>query len=188
MTATMSQAEFLKFMMAEHEASERQRTPVRAVLEFTRATVSGRRLPESGVGEEEREHIRQLAAEHHVRVFYSRRRGLRDGFAKPHLGKVYLPHITDVPTYFVALHEIGHCACGHRDDDAEYDDTMAREAEAEAWAWALTHSVIKPTKAALDHIQECLEYYLNEWSTPMSLTGQERCAVALDEVVRRFAR
>lgn len=78
----------------------------------------------------------------------------------------FLP-ITDVVTYYVALHELGHVAHGHgqgrppHEDRTFYFENGVIRSEAQAWEWAFDHAR-KPLPPALGERlrHESIESYI----------------------------
>lgn len=90
--------------------------------------------------------------EAHVRTL-SRRLGVKvdANLCNPNDAMMYVeespPRIEIAPvvnnlTYWIALHELGHCACGHtqRNGLRHYQENGVLKSEAEAWLWAFEHA------------------------------------------------
>lgn len=79
-----------------------------------------------------RRHVRQLLARHRIsaRLTYSCYEQ-----AIPELREVRFQPIRGPWTYLIALHEIGHVVCKHKEGSTMHT-------EAAAWQWAVSHSKV----------------------------------------------
>ncbi len=107
----------------------------------------------SGIIARRKAHLDELCLEHSIERVYLDTSGER---AKANVGdgRVLISQTTGVRTYFVALHEIGHCVLG-----VDQTKPIAPQ-EAEAWRWALDNAREEPTRGVRRMIFKALWHYL----------------------------
>jgi hypothetical protein len=93
-------------------------------------------------------HVVELAEAHGL-LIRERRPG---GRATPSLRLIEIGPVRGPVSYYVALHEIGHCVGRGR-------SAPLLEGEANAWEWAIDHAMIAPTPAVRKAIVRCLRSY-----------------------------
>jgi hypothetical protein len=100
-----------------------------------------------------REHVGALCREYAVTREYLPRRSER-AHAFPEQRRVVIPQTTQVRSYYVALHEIGHCVVG-------FDrDLPVAPQEAATWQWAMREAIEPPTLGIKRKIFKALWHYL----------------------------
>lgn len=97
-------------------------------------------------------HIAELVAEHGVLVVEPDDEGVEGAFAQRRLKRIGIPPVTDMSTYFAALHELGHCVGRGR-----WKPQLEREAN--AWVWALKTALCPATSGVMEEIRDCLQGY-----------------------------
>lgn len=99
--------------------------------------------------EQYRAHVAELAGANDVTID---ERASSGGRAIPTLRHVSIGAVRGVSSYYVALHEIGHCVMRGR--------SLPRlENEAAAWQWAIDHAMTPPTPGVRKMIRRCLGSY-----------------------------
>lgn len=110
-----------------------------------------------------REHVDHLARQIGATVFYDVEEN--DAYAETRLREVHLAKWRDGenPTYWSALHELGHVATQPPQKSIFADilgDPVITHWEAVAWQWALDHALAPPDEAARTSIAASLGTYL----------------------------
>jgi hypothetical protein len=95
------------------------------------------------------DHVAELCDAHRV-VTHDRRSA--GGRATPRLRMVSFGPICGIVSYYVALHEIGHCVGRGR-------SAPVLECEGNAWQWAIDNAIVAPSPAVWKMIRRCLGNY-----------------------------
>lgn len=85
-----------------------------------------------------RQHVQALSERYAITCEYQPR-GISHGRANPERRRVLIPRTTKVRSYYLALHEIGHCVLGN-----DHEQPAASQ-EAATWQWAIEHAIEPPS-------------------------------------------
>jgi hypothetical protein len=101
----------------------------------------------------QRAHIDALCKEHDIEPVYLDK---KESGAKANVEgrRVLIAPTSGVRTYFVALHEIGHCVVG-----VDKSQPIAPQ-EVDAWRWALDNAIEEPTQGVRRMIFKALWHYM----------------------------